>query len=211
MIMPVPLFQLEHITKTFPGVVANDDVSLSLWEGSIHAVIGENGAGKSTLMGVLYGRYQPDSGRILYRGEEASIPDPSAAIALGIGMVTQHTTMIPALSALDNVILGNEPAGPAGVIDRQAARRKVEELGERLGIRVDWNSDAERLSVAALQKAEIVKALYRGARLLILDEPTATLAPQEAEALFVLLHNLVREGLTVAFVTHKLREVMAHS
>ena len=209
--MPVPLFQLDHITKRFPGVVANDDVSLALWEGTIHAVIGENGAGKSTLMGVLYGRHQPDSGRILYRGEETPISDPSAAIALGIGMVTQHTTMIPALSALDNVILGNEPAGAGGVIDRKAARGKVEEIGERLGIRVDWGAEAEKLSVATLQKLDIVKALYRGARVLILDEPTATLAPLEAEALFTLLHTLVGQGVTVVFVTHKLREVMAHS
>ena len=209
--MPVPLFQLEHITKTFPGVRANDDISLTLWEGTIHAVIGENGAGKSTLMSVLYGRYRPDSGRILHQGEETSIPDPSAAIALGIGMVTQHTTMIPALSALDNIILGHEPAGAGGIIDRRTAREKVEDLGERLGIRVDWDAEAEKLSVASLQKAEIVKALYRGARLLILDEPTATLAPPETEALFALLHTLVAQGVTVVFVTHKLREVMAHS
>ncbi len=209
--MPVPLFQLEHITKSFPGVVANDDVSLALWEGTIHAVIGENGAGKSTLMSVLYGRYQPDSGRILHRGKETPIRDPSAAIALGIGMVTQHTTMIPALSALDNIILGHEPASTGGIIDHRAARRKVDELEARLGIRVDWDAEAEKLSVASLQKAEIVKALYRGAQLLILDEPTATLAPPEAEALFALLRALVAQGVTVVFVTHKLREVMAHS
>jgi simple sugar transport system ATP-binding protein len=209
--MSSPLFQLEHISKSFPGVTANDDVSLNLWEGQIHAVIGENGAGKSTLMGIVFGIHQPDSGRILHHGSEIRIADPAAAIALGIVMVTQHTTMIPALTALENVILGCEPGGPGGVIAREKAESELRSLSDRLSVKVDWNAEAESLSVAALQKAEIVKALYRGARVLILDEPTATLAPQEAESLFALMHSLVADGVTVVFVTHKLREVLSHS
>jgi ABC-type uncharacterized transport system ATPase subunit len=208
---PAPLVQMANITKTFPGgVVANDDISLAVWEGTIHAIIGENGAGKSTLMNVLYGRYQPDRGRIRIRGQDVRIESPARAIALGMGMVTQHTTLIPALTALDNVILGAEPA-QAGIVDRKTAATSVDDLANRLGVRVDWSARAETLSVAALQKAEIVKALYRGASLLILDEPTTTLAPQEADALFALLHSLVESGMTVIFITHKLREVMAHS
>ncbi len=250
---PEPVVQMANITKTFPGgVIANHDVSLSVWEGTIHAVIGENGAGKSTLMNVLFGRYQPDSGRIRIRGQDVKIDSPAKAIALGIGMVTQHTTMIPALTALDNIILGAEPRS-AGVIDRTEALRRVGELAGSLGIEVDWNARAGTLSVAGLQKAEIVKALYRGARILILDEPTATLAPQEADSLFALLHSLADSGadgadalhllvdsgaggadalhlpvdsgaggasalqkrkgsgVTAIMVTHKLREVMAHS
>lgn len=202
---------MANITKIFPnGVVANDNASLTVWPGTIHAVIGENGAGKTTLMNVLYGRFPPDSGRIRLRGEEVRLESPAHAIALGIGMVTQHTTMIPALSALDNVILGAEPTF-AGILHRTTARRRIAELDSRLGLRLDWDALAGSLSVAALQKAEIVKALYRGAKILILDEPTATLAPQEAEALFALIHSLAEQGATILFVTHKLREVMAHS
>jgi len=200
-----------HITKIFPnGVLANDNASLTVWPGTIHAVIGENGAGKTTLMNILYGRYTPDSGRIRLGGEEVRIHSPAHAIALGIGMVTQHTTMIPALTALENIILGAEPTF-AGLLQCATARQRVEELGSQLGLHLDWNALAANLSVAALQKAEIVKALYRGAKILILDEPTATLAPQEAEALFALIHSLAEHGTTILFVTHKLREVMAHS
>jgi len=206
-----PIVQMAHITKTFPGgVVANDDVSLTVWEGTIHAVIGENGAGKSTLMNILYGRYPPDRGRIRLRGQDVRMESPAQAIALGLGMVTQHTTLIPALTALDNVILGAEPT-TLGVLDRARAAERVAELAARLSVQVDWNARAETLSVAALQKAEIIKALYRGAQILILDEPTATLAPQEADSLFALLHGLTGGGATVIFITHKLREVLAHS
>jgi len=206
-----PLVQTWGITKIFPGgVVANEDVSFAVWPGTLHAVIGENGAGKTTLMNVLYGRLTPDRGRILVRGEDVRIDSPARAIALGFGLVAQHTTLIPALSALDNVILGAEPCrGP--VIDRRAARVRLDGLAARLGIQVDWQAPAGSLSVAARQKVEIVKALFRGASILILDEPTATLAPQEAEALFALLRSLVDSGATVLLVTHKLPEVMAHT
>jgi general nucleoside transport system ATP-binding protein len=204
-----PIIQMANITKQFPGgVLANDDVSLSVAEGTLHAVIGENGAGKSTLMSILFGRIQLDSGRILLRGEDVKIESPAKAISLGLGMVTQHTTLIPALSVLENIILGNEPGS---VIDRRTAISKVTGIAEQLGIDVDWQASAGSLSVAAQQKVEIIKALTRGARILILDEPTATLAPQEAKALFDLLHSLADSGTTILFITHKLSEVLAHS
>lgn len=206
-----PAIQMLAMTKTFPGgIVANDSVSLAVENGSIHAIIGENGAGKSTLMSLLYGRYLPDSGRIRMNGQDVEIDSPARAIALGLGMVTQHSTLIPALTILENIVLGAEPTS-FGLLDRRKARQKVQELAQRLGLALDWNAAVETLSVAALQKAEIVKALYRGARILILDEPTATLAPQEADALFHLLHTLRDNGTTIVFITHKLREVMAHS
>ena len=206
-----PIIQMAGISKTFAtGVKANEDVSLTVWPGTIHAVIGENGAGKSTLMGILFGRIRPDGGRIRIRGKDVRLTRPAEAIRLGLGMVTQHTTMIPALSALDNVILGAEPTA-RGLIDRSAARSRIAQICSRLSINLDWDAPAGTLSVALLQKAEIVKALYRGASILILDEPTALLAPEEADALFALLHSLVAEGATILFVTHKLREVMEHS
>jgi general nucleoside transport system ATP-binding protein len=206
-----PIIQMANISKRFPGgVVANDDVSLSVAEGTLHAVIGENGAGKSTLMNILYGRIQPDAGRIRMRGEDVKVDSPAKAIALGLGMVTQHTTLIPALSVLENVILGNEP-GAAGIIDRKSAVASATKLADDLGVHVDWRAPAGLLSVPAQQKVEIIKALSRGTRILILDEPTATLAPQEAAALFGILHGLADSGTTVIFITHKLSEVMAHS
>jgi len=205
-----PIIQMANITKSFPGVVANDDVSLAVLPATIHAIIGENGAGKSTLMGILYGRYQPDKGRIRVSGEDVRIDSPARAIRLGIGMVTQHTTMVPALTVLENIILGAEPSR-AGFIDSRRASERVSELAGSLGVELDLRASAGTLSVAALQKAEILKALFRGARILVLDEPTATLAPQEADSLFRLLHSLRDSGTTILFITHKLREVMAHA
>jgi simple sugar transport system ATP-binding protein len=208
---PVPIIQMANITKTFHGgVVANDDISLTVWEGTVQAVIGENGAGKSTLMNILYGRIQPDRGRIRIRGEDVRIDNPRRAISLGLGMVTQHTTLIPALSVLDNIILGNEQTA-FGVLNRSGASEKIQQLAQQLGVEVPLHARTETLSVAALQKAEIMKALYRGAKILILDEPTATLAPQEADALLRLLASLKSVGTTILFITHKLREVMQHS
>ncbi len=209
--MATPIIQMSGIFKTFPGhVVANDNVSLNVWGGSIHAVIGENGAGKSTLMNVLYGRHQPDSGRIRLRDTDVRVQSPARAIALGLGMVTQHTTMIPALSVLDNITLGAEVAR-TGVLRRNEARDQLAEIGGRLGVELPWDAPAGTLSVAALQKAEIVKALFRRAEIVILDEPTATLGPQEADALFAILHSMVADGRTVLLITHKLREVVAHT
>lgn len=209
--MSVPLLEMTGICKTYPGgIVANDDASLSVEEGTIHAVIGENGAGKSTLMDILYGKVRPDVGQIKLRGEEAQMASPSAAIHAGIGMVSQHTSLIPALSVIDNVFLGAEPS-LGFVYDRSTGRARLQELADRLGIQLDWDSRASDLSVSGQQKAEIVKALYRGAKILILDEPTAALAPKESEAVFQLLHALVGSGATVLLVTHKLAEVKEHA
>jgi ABC-type uncharacterized transport system ATPase subunit len=205
---------MENITKRFPGVIANRGVHLLVQAGTFHAVIGENGAGKSTLLNILYGRYRLDAGRIFVRGEEVTetLRSPSDAIRRGIGLVSQHYALIPALSVLENVILGAEPTVPGGLLNRKQAAARILALADRLGLTdLDLHARAETLSVAAQQKIEILKALYRGADILLLDEPTATLAPQEAEALFALLHTLVSGGSTVVFVTHKLREVMQHS
>lgn len=206
------------ITKRFPGVVANHEVSLAVRTGTFHAVIGENGAGKSTLLNILYGRYRPDEGQVWVEGNEVThtLHDPADAIRLGIGLVSQHYALIPALTVLENVMLGAENAGPGGMLRPRQAAERVAELAKQLGLfksnqHIDLNHRADRLSVAAQQKIEILKALYRGARILLLDEPTATLAPQEVESLFALLHTLVDGGTTILFVTHKLRDVMAHS
>ena len=208
------LIRMEQITKRFPGIVANDKVNLTVRTGGFHAVIGENGAGKSTLLSVLYGLCRADEGRITLRGEDVTqaLHSPADAIRRGVGLVSQHYALIPALSVIENVMLGAEPLRAGGILNRRAAAERIAKLAERLGLQgLDLNQRAERLSVAAQQKVEILKALFRGANLLLLDEPTATLAPQEADALFALLHSLVDEGATVVFVTHKLREVMTHS
>ncbi len=206
-----PIISLEHIRKVFGGVVvANDDVCISARKGSIHAIIGENGAGKSTIMNILYGLLQPDSGKIVLKGQEVKIISPSHGIQHGLGMVTQHTTMIPALTVLENIILGAEP-GKFGIIDKAKAIEKLQPICTDLSIDIPLNKQCEAISVAALQKAEIVKTIYRGAEMLILDEPTATLSPAEAASLFSLLKKLVSQGSTVIFITHKMSEVMDHS
>ncbi len=208
------IVQMENITKRFPGVVANQNVHLRVVPGTFHAVIGENGAGKSTLLNILYGRYRPDAGRIFVNGEEVThaLRAPADAIRRGIGLVSQHYALIPALTVIENVMLGAERGLPGGLLQPRKAGARAQQLAEQLGLaQLDLNMRAERLSVAAQQKVEILKALYRGARILLLDEPTATLAPQEVESLFALLHTLAAQGSTILFVTHKLREVMAHS
>ena len=197
---------LESIIKRFPGVLANDRVDLTLQEGEIHALVGENGAGKSTLMRVLYGLYPPDDGRIVVRGQEVRIPTPRAAIALGIGMVHQHFVLVDRFTVTENVVLGAE----GGVLlDLDAAERKVEELAGSYGFRVNPTAVVEDLSVGEEQRVEILKALYRGINLLILDEPTAVLTPSEAEELFQNLRRLKADGKTVVFISHKLDEVLA--
>ncbi len=202
------IVRLENITKRFPGVVANRGVHLRVMAGTFHALIGENGAGKSTLLNILYGRYRPDAGRIFVRDEEITeaLESPADAIRRGIGLVSQHYALIPALSVLENIVLGAEPTFPGGALRLGPAAERIAALSEQLGLGdLDLKARADTLSVAAGQKVEILKALYRGAQILLLDEPTATLAPQEAESLFALLHRLVAGGTTVVFVTHKLR------
>ncbi|MDI6713259.1 MAG: ABC transporter ATP-binding protein [Anaerosomatales bacterium] len=204
----MPVLELRGITKIFPGVVANDDVSLVLERGEIVALLGENGAGKSTLMNVVYGLLSADRGEVLVDGAPARIKSPRDAIDHGIGMVHQHFMLVEPLTVTENIVLGREP-GKLGVIDFDAARERVRVLSDQYGLKVDPDARIQDLSVGMQQRVEILKALYQGARVLILDEPTAVLTPQEVHELFSVVRSLVDEGLSVVFITHKLEEVMA--
>jgi simple sugar transport system ATP-binding protein len=199
---------MEGISKRFALVKANDCVNLDVRKGEIHALVGENGAGKSTLMRILYGLYKPDSGRISFDGKRVDVRTPADAISLGVGMVHQHFMLIPQLSVAENVVLGSEPSRSGVFLDLQAASRRIEELSRLFALSVDPRAQVERLSVGAQQRVEILKILFRGAELLILDEPTAVLTPQETEALFVILRKMREQGKTIVFITHKLSEVM---
>ncbi|HEX5901717.1 MAG TPA: ABC transporter ATP-binding protein [Actinomycetota bacterium] len=200
-----PLVVLDEITKRFPGVLANDRVSLDLRPGEVHALIGENGAGKSTLMRVLYGMYPADGGRITVRGREAKIGSPRDAIALGIGMVHQHFVLVDTFTVAENIILGEEGGA---VLDIDQAKQRVAELADSYGFRVDPGAVIEGLSVGEEQRVEILKALYRGVEILILDEPTAVLTPSETQDLFGNLRKLREAGRTIVFISHKLDEVL---
>ncbi len=195
------------IRKVFPGVVANDDVNFTVESGEIHALVGENGAGKTTLMNVLYGLYRPDGGTIKIRGEVAQIHKNADAIALGIGMVHQSFKLVPSFSVAENITLGAEPH-KYGLTDHKAIRKGVIEISERYGLKVDPDTRIRDLPVGVQQRVEILKALYRSADILILDEPTAVLTPQETDDLFEVVRSLVAGGKTVIFITHKFREVM---
>jgi simple sugar transport system ATP-binding protein len=200
--------ELVDITKRFPGVVANDGVNLKVEAGEIHAIVGENGAGKSTLMKILYGMQPPDEGRMLVNGEEVHFGSPSDAIAMGIGMVHQHFMLADNLTVLENVILGSEPTTILDMIDFDEARAHLREVGRAYGLAVDPDELVEGLEVGERQRIEIIKVLYRGAKILILDEPTAVLVPQEVEALFDNLRELKAGGSTILFIDHKLLEVL---
>jgi len=204
----MPLLEAIGISKIYPGgTVANDGVNLSVEAGTVHAVVGENGAGKSTLMKILFGAEQPNAGDLLLDGKQVAFPNPRAAIDAGIGMVFQHFSLVPSFSVYENVVLGSEPH--AGIsFDRQAAIDKVRELSERFRLKVDPMPPTSSIPVGQQQRVEILKALYRNARILILDEPTAVLAPQEVEELFVAIRSLVSQGRTVIFIAHKLPEVL---
>jgi simple sugar transport system ATP-binding protein len=204
------------ITKRFPGVLANDHVSFSLQKGEIHALLGENGAGKSTLMNILYGLYQQDEGEIRLDGQPIRITNPHDAIAHGIGMVHQHFMLVPPLTVTENIMLGQESLTPAtrrlgklAVLDRRSVAQRIRDLSQQYGLAVDPDATVQDLTVGAQQRVEIVKALYRQAQILILDEPTAVLTPQEADDLFVIMRSLVKQGKSIIFITHKLREVFA--
>lgn len=198
---------MEGIVKRFPGVVANAGIDFSLNWGEVHGLLGENGAGKTVLMSILYGLYQPDEGRIFVRGEETRIRNPHVAIQLGIGMVHQHFMLVPRLSVLENMAVGWEPRlGP--LLDRRAMRNKIQALVDQYGLEVDPDAKVEELSVGEQQRVEILKALYRGAEVLILDEPTAVLVEQEVEALFATVRALKEQGKAVVFITHKLHEAL---
>ena len=203
----MPALELRGIVKTFGGLRANDGVDLVVQWGEVHALLGENGAGKSTLMNVVYGLQSPDAGEIVYDGQPVVIRRPEDAIRRGIGMVHQHFMLIPPLTVAENVVLGHESAR-GGMMDLTAAGQMVSELSHRYGLEVDPRARVRDLSVGLQQRVEILKALYRGARLLILDEPTAVLTPQEIDRLFKIVSNLKAEGKAVIFITHKLAEVM---
>ena len=204
----VPILEITGITKTFPGVIANEDVDLVLHEGEIHCLLGENGAGKSTLMNVVFGLYHPDAGTIRVRGEEVTFSGVADAIARGIGMVHQHFQLIPVFTVAENVILGDELTNGA-FLDLNEARRRIRDIGERYGLDVDPDAKVGDLSVGAQQRVELVKALFREADILILDEPTAVLTPGEVDDFFAIVRSLVDQGKSIIFITHKLREVLA--
>ena len=204
-----PLIRMRDITKRFDKVIANDEANFSLQQGEIHAIIGENGAGKSTLMKILYGLYQPNGGEIYFRDELVQIDSPRTAIQLGIGMVQQHFTLIPALTALENIVLAKEPRRFKTLLDTATAHQTISALANQLGFQLDLHAKVESLPIGAQQYVEILKALYHGAKILILDEPTAVLAPQEITGLFDCLRGLKAEGTSVILITHKLNEVMA--
>ncbi|RTE09117.1 ABC transporter ATP-binding protein [Paenibacillus whitsoniae] len=203
----VPVVELRGITKRFPGIVANDAISLKLRKGEIHALLGENGAGKSTLMNIVFGLYQPDEGHILVQGKEVAIDSPNRAIELGIGMVHQHFKLVQPFTVTENIILGMEPKKGVN-IDYRAAQEKVKQISEQYGLRVDPKARVEDISVGMQQRVEILKTLYRGAEILIFDEPTAVLTPQEISELMVIMRNLVQEGKSIILITHKLKEIM---
>jgi len=198
--------ELRSITKRFPGVVANDAIDLTVEPGEVHGLLGENGAGKSTLMNILYGLYRADEGEVLVDGRRIELDGPADAIAAGIGMVHQHFMLVPVFTVAENVLLGSEPLDRLRRFDRVAARAAVLEVAERYGLPVDPDAIVEDLPVGLQQRVEILKALYRDARLLILDEPTAVLTPQEADGLFESIRALTDAGRSVIFISHKLRE-----
>jgi ABC-type uncharacterized transport system ATPase subunit len=202
-----PLLELKGITKRFPGVVANDGVDFDLRKGEVHALLGENGAGKSTLMNILYGLYHPDEGELRLNGKPLRIGSPREAIDAGIGMVHQHFMLIPVMTVAENIVLAAEPTkGP--FLDERAAEARVRDLSERFGLAVRPDAYIESISVGMQQRVEILKALYRGADILILDEPTGVLTPQEARELFDIVNSLKAEGKSIIFITHKLNEVL---
>jgi general nucleoside transport system ATP-binding protein len=208
--MPEPqtVLEMRGITKRFPGIVANDAVSIDLREGEVHALLGENGAGKSTLMNVLYGLYRPDEGEILIKGDVVELGSPRVSIDRGVGMVHQHFMLIPVMTVAENIVLAVEPTYRKVLLDENAAEESVHEISERYGLVVDPHARIEDITVGQQQRVEILKALYRGADILVLDEPTAVLTPQEAKELFAIIRSLTAQGKSVIFITHKLNEVL---
>ena len=201
--------EMLHITKRFPGIIANDDITLQLRHGEIHALLGENGAGKSTLMSVLFGLYQAEEGTIKKDGKEVKINNPNDANELGIGMVHQHFKLVECFTVLDNIIMGVEPVGALGFLQKKQAREKVLELSKKYGLQVDPDAKIEDITVGMQQRTEILKMLYRDNEILIFDEPTAVLTPQEIEELMQIMKNLAAEGKSILFISHKLAEIMA--
>jgi len=204
-----PILELKGITKSFPGVLANDNINLTLNKGEIHALLGENGAGKSTLMNVLYGLYEPDQGEIFVKGQKIDVSSPRDAIAQGIGMVHQHFMLVPVFTVTENVMLGDETIRAGVLLDRKTPADRIREISDEFSLEVDPNSYIRDLPVGVQQRVEIIKLLYREADILILDEPTAVLTPQEVDELFTIMRSLVDSGKSIIFITHKLREVLS--
>jgi len=203
-----PALEVRNLTKRFPGIVANDAVNFTLEKGEIHALLGENGAGKSTLMNMLYGLYRPDEGEILLDGQVVHINGANDAIRRGLGMVHQHFMLVPTLTVAENIILGNEVVNGV-LIDIAQAQQRISQLAKNFGLDIPVDAYIHDLPVGVQQRVEIVKALYRGADILILDEPTAVLTPQEADDLFIIINRLKQQGKSIIFISHKLREVLA--
>ena len=203
-----PALEMRGITKRYPGVVANDSIDLDVRPGEIHALLGENGAGKTTLMNILYGLARPDAGQILLDGTEVNLTGPSDAIARGINMVHQHFMLVPVMTVAENITLGDETLTAGYFLDRKEAHRRIVELGRQFGFEVDPEAKVGSLSVGWQQRVEILKALYRNARILVLDEPTAVLTPQETQEIFEVLRRLAAEGHSIVFISHKLYEVL---
>ncbi|TFG47354.1 MAG: ATP-binding cassette domain-containing protein, partial [Anaerolineales bacterium] len=203
-----PILELKGITKRFPGVLANDKINLTLNIGEIHALLGENGAGKSTLMTILYGLYNPDEGEIFVDGNRINVSSPKDAIAQGIGMVHQHFMLVPVFTVTENVMLGDETTRVGGFLDRKTPAARIREISNEYSLEVDPDSYVRDLPVGVQQRVEIIKLLYREADILILDEPTAVLTPQEVDELFTIMRSLVKSGKSIIFITHKLREVL---
>jgi simple sugar transport system ATP-binding protein len=204
----IPALEVKHITKRFPGVIANDDVNLTLNKGEVLALLGENGAGKSTLMNIIYGLYKPTEGEIYVNGQKAEMRNPKDAIALGIGMVHQHFQLVPVMTVAENIMLGAESVKKNGLLDIKKVAREITELSHRYHLDVDPYAKVEDLPVGVQQRVEIIKALYREAEILILDEPTAVLTPQEIEGLFEIMKRLQNQGKSIIFISHKLKEVL---
>ncbi len=202
------VLELRGITKRFPGVLANDKIDITLREGKILALLGENGAGKTTLMNILYGLYKPDEGQILVRGKEVTIHSPNDAIERGIGMVHQHFMLVPVMTVTENVMLGVEPTKNGIFLDKEKVAKRIREISDQYGLAVDPTAYIKDLPVGIQQRVEIIKVLYRQANILILDEPTAVLTPQEVDGLFQILQTLIDKGKSIIFITHKLKEVM---
>lgn len=203
------VLELQGITKRFPGVLANDKIDIALREGKILALLGENGAGKSTLMNILYGLYKPDEGKIFVRGKEVEIHGPNDAIAQGIGMVHQHFMLVPVMTVTENVMLGVETTKNGLFLDKEKVAQRIHDISNQYGLEVDPNAYIKDLPVGIQQRVEIIKVLYRNADILILDEPTAVLTPQEVEGLFKIINTLIKAGKSIIFITHKLKEVLA--
>jgi ABC-type uncharacterized transport system ATPase subunit len=202
------VLEVRRITKRFPGVLANDQIDLKLERGEILAILGENGAGKSTLMNILYGLYQPDEGEIFINGKKVEIHSPNDAIAAGVGMVHQHFMLVPVFTVVENVMLGKEVLSPIGTLEQEKVSDEIRKISEQYGLSVDPEALIEQLPVGVQQRVEIIKLLYRKANILILDEPTAVLTPQEADDLIKVMHSLTEQGNSIIFITHKLREVL---